>query len=74
MKGGFRRQVYLQETYRDEREQSGTKNLYGSVVFHIQHRLVLFWVPQNHRRVVSTDRNKCRFIIRGISSIFNDNW
>ena len=51
----------------------GVTNLYGSVVFHIQHRLVLFLVPQNYRQVVLAGRTDVDFIISGISSIFNDN-
>ena len=35
-------------------------NLYESVVFCNQHRLMWFCVPQSHRWVVSTGRNGCR--------------
>ena len=39
----------------------GLTNLYGSVVFIFNIDWCCFWVPQNHRRVVSTGRNGCRF-------------
>ena len=38
-------QVYLQETAVTRTNDQGLTNLYGSVVCHIQHRLVLFSGP-----------------------------
>ena len=70
-KGGFRAQFYLQEICRDAHELSGTNKVtciweccisYSTLIWYC------FWVPQNHRRVVSTGRNGCRFC--SISSIF----
>ena len=45
VKSGFLTQVYLQETAVTCMNNQGLTNLYESVVFYIQHQLVLFLGP-----------------------------
>ena len=70
MKGGFRTQVYLQETYRDAHERSGSKWECGisystSIVVLGSLKTTGGWFQQ-----IETDVD---FVISGVSSIFNDN-
>ena len=74
MKGGFRMQVYLQETCRDAYERSGTNKLIWECCISYSTLIgVVFGVPLNHRRVVSTAEMDVDFVMIGISSIFASN-
>ena len=56
-------QVYLQETCSDAHERSGTNKLIWEccISYSTSIDVIFVWVPQNHRWVVSTGKNGCRF-------------
>ena len=67
-------QVYLQETCSDTHELSGINNLIWEYCISYSTLIgVVFGVPLNHRRVVSTAEMDVDFVMIGISSIFASN-
>ena len=67
-------QVYLHETCSDAHELSGTNNLIWECCISYSTLIgVVFGVPLNHRRVVSTAEMGVDFVMIGISSIFASN-
>ena len=74
MKGGFRTQVYLQETCRDTHERSGTNKLIWECYISYSTSIgVVFGSLKATGRYFQQVETDLDFVISNISSIFTDN-